>query len=232
MPQADGAGNKILSGRYLQLSVIFYTIFSIPSLVVWGFWTDTIILWFGFDEETAAFAQSFVYPYLVGYVVGGLDECIYQFLEVIGHEKYAMILGILYSACQTGIYGICIASGLRDLLTIQIITAAWGIAVIVANLGFVVYRGWLDDYWEGLLRTFSLQVSSLVAKNSRSPPEGNTYLPNAILLKDRRAVRTMTVTALPMSLSYLLTYGEVSNRCSVMGSLWFPLFVIYPVSLR
>lgn len=140
--------------------MIFHTIFSIPTVLVWGLWTDEVILWFGFDEETAAFAQSFVYPYLAWYVVGGIDACIYSFLAANGHEQYATIFEIGYTATKTLIYVVMVAIGIRDLLAIQIVTAIWGIIAAVANFGFVMYRGWLDEYWEGLAMTFSLKVSS------------------------------------------------------------------------
>lgn len=129
---------------------------------MWGLWTDKVVLWFGFDEETAAFAQRYVYPYLVGYVVGGLDSCLFEFLEVIGHEKYATALEIGYKGSKTLIYVVMVALGYRDLMTIQIVKAVWSSTVAIGNISFVVYRGWLDDYWEGLFLTFSLKVSGIL----------------------------------------------------------------------
>ena len=182
-PQADGAGNRPLAGRYLQLSIILYTIFSLPSLVIWGFYTEEAVLWFGFDENTATYAQLFAYPYMVGYLFSGLDACLFEFLDVMGHEKYATLIYIIYSGSSTLILVLMLlVGGGDDLVSIRIAQSGWGVLLSVANCGFIIYKGWLDDYWEGLVMTNSF--------------------------KDLKAVRTMMMTAIPLSIAWILTYGE------------------------
>ena len=182
-PQADGAGNRTLAGQYLQMSIVLYTLFSLPSLVIWAFCTDEAVLWFGFDEDTAKYAQRFVYPYMIGYLFGGLDSCLFEFLDVMGHEKYATVVYFIYTGSATLILVLMLIVGEgNDLVSVGIAQSGWGAFLSMANFGFIVYKGWLDDYWEGLVMTNSF--------------------------KDRRAVRTIMMTAIPLSIAWILTYGE------------------------
>ena len=51
------------------------------------------------------------------------------------------------------------ATGYTDLVFIGIVQAFVAFLMMIANFAYVIYRGWLDDYWEGLVLTLSLRVS-------------------------------------------------------------------------
>ena len=120
---------------------------------------------------------------MVGYMFGGLDACLFEFLDVMGHEKYATFIYLVYSGSSTLILVIMLViGGGDDLVSIAISQTGWRVLLSVANFGFIVYKGWLDDYWEGLVMTNSF--------------------------KDPRAVRTIMMTAIPLSIAWILTYGE------------------------
>lgn len=157
-PQADGAGNNVMVGRYLQLSIILYTLFSIPSNLVWAFWTKDAMLWFGYDPTTADLAQQYVYPYLCTFLIDGAEACIFEFLDVMGHEKYATGLSLFDSASSTLIYIVMATLGVKDIVLLSIVQALRGSLLYFGNICFVVYRGWLNAYWEGLITTFALGV--------------------------------------------------------------------------
>lgn len=158
VPHAHGAGNDILVGRYLQLSMLLFTFLSLPAIVVWCFYTYEAVLWFGFDEETATISQNFAYPFLVIMFLGGLDHPVHEFLDVTGHEKYSTVVNILYYAAQTLSIFVVVSFGVTDLVYIGIVQAFLGLIMSVSNLAYVLYRGWLDDYWEGFVKTLSLRV--------------------------------------------------------------------------
>lgn len=166
MPQADGAGNDLLAGRYLQLAMIMYTITSIPAVFLWIFYTDEVVLWFGFDEETAVVSQRFAYSFLVNVFLSGLDHGIHEFLNVTGHEKYSTVVQILYFATQTVSIIISVSVGIKDLLYVGLVQAFLGVMMSIANFAFVLYRGWMDKYWEGFATTLSLRVSKIL-KNTK-----------------------------------------------------------------
>eukprot|EP00934_Nitzschia_sp_Nitz4_P007002 Nitzschia sp. Nitz4//scaffold305_size22082//6383//10884//NITZ4_008581-RA/size22082-processed-gene-0.1-mRNA-1//1//CDS//3329547086//6992//frame0 len=181
-PQADGAGNDTLVGRYLQLSIIFNTIFSLPGAILWAFITYDTMLWFGYDHETAKLAQRYVYPYLVGALIEGLQACLVAFLDVMEYEKYATFVSLFEAMTRTAIFVGMAACGVNDLVFMALVQTVWSFAVFFANVFIILSRGWLDPYWEGCITTFSM--------------------------RDGRAVRTMLATAIPMSFAWILTYGE------------------------
>lgn len=158
-PQADGAGNDLLVGRYLQLGMLFYIILSIPSLVIWSILTEKTIVWFGFDPETAEIGQGYAFPFLAMAFFDGVSDCLHQFLDITDHEKYSTVVGILSYALQTIALVVMAVLGYTDLVFIGIVQAFVSFLMMVFNFSWAIYMGWLDDYWEGLVLTSGLRVS-------------------------------------------------------------------------
>jgi Na+-driven multidrug efflux pump len=159
-PQAHGAKNNLLVGRYMQIGIIFYILGSLPGVLIWSFLTDETVLWFGFDEETASLAQGYAFPYLAIELFSGIDGCLHEFLDITDHEKYSTVVQILHFALQTiAVIVLATAGGTKDLMLIGTAQAYIGLMMMVANYAIVLYNGWLDDYWGGLALTLSLKVS-------------------------------------------------------------------------
>lgn len=77
------------------------------------------------------------------------------------------------------------ASGVTSMVAIGLAQSFIELTLMFINIIFVVNQGWLDDYWEGCFKTIGL--------------------------KDRRAMKTTFATALPLSLAWILSSGEVRN---------------------
>jgi hypothetical protein len=184
-PQADGSGNDLLVGIYLQIGIIFYAIFQIPGFIFWSFYMYNTVIWFGFDEETAVITQNYSYSILLYLMVEGINECLLGFLDVVDHEKYATIFSVVRSFILSGSIIAMAVSGVTDMVAIGLAQSLIELTLMFINIIFVVNQGWLDDYWEGCVKTIGL--------------------------KDRRAMNTTFVTALPLSLAWILSSGEVRN---------------------
>ena len=212
-PQAEGAGNSVLVGRYLQLAIIFYIIGSIPGIAIWSFLTESAVIWFGFDQETASMAQNYAYPFLATVVFEGIDSCMHEFLDITGHEKYSTFVEILHFAFQAAAVIVMAAVGYKDLVLIGIVQCFIAFLVAVANFALVLYMGWLDNYWEGLVLTFSLRVSLFYELRGWDVGFSGFHLLSMYneCLQDWKAVHTMLITAIPLGVAWLLTYGEVST---------------------
>ena len=166
VPHAIGTKNDLLVGRYLQLSMILFTILSIPGIVVWCFWTGEAVLWFGFDQETATLSQHFAYPFVVIVFLSGFDHGVHEFLDVTGHEKFVTVVNFVYYATQTASVVVVVWLGGKDIVIVGIVQAFLGIMLSTLKLAYVIRQGWLDDYWEGFAKTLSLRVSNPNAKRT------------------------------------------------------------------
>jgi len=182
IPHADGAGNDLLVGRYLQLGLIFYVIMSIPGVIMWAFLTEEAVLWFGFDEETASIGQAYAYTLLVTLFLEGIDECFSEFLNTLDHEFYATVFTIVASIIESIAIMVVALLGVKDLVVVGLVQVVLMALFVLVNLGIMMYKGWMDDYWDGIFRTNGL--------------------------KDTRAVHTVFITAIPLGLAWLLTFGE------------------------
>jgi MatE len=159
VPQAGGAGNLVLAGRYLQLSQILYSVMTIPTIIIWSIWTEDAVLWFGFDKETAMISQEYAYPFLVQLFLGGFNHGIHEFLSAMGHERYSAVAQIVYYGVECLGVVIAISSGVKSLQVIGIVQAFLGFVMSILNVLYILYQGWMNEYWEGLVETLSLRVS-------------------------------------------------------------------------
>ena len=158
VPQAAGTGNLLLAGRYLQLSQILYSVMALPAIIFWTSYTDDAVLWFGFDKETARISQEYANPFLVQVFLGGFNHGIHKFLSALGHEHYSAVVKIGYYAVDCMGVGIAISSGIKELQVIGTVQAFLGFVMSLLNVFYILYQGWMDEYWEGLVETLSLQV--------------------------------------------------------------------------
>jgi len=182
VPQAHGADNPLMVGRYLQLVIVIYNIMQIPAAIIWGFWTYDAIIWFGYDEETAEIGQMYAYTQIIYMAVEAVEDCLYEWLEVVGHAKYAAIYSISAKFVEKGAFVALLAFGVTDLFTIGLASASVGTVVVLVNLTIIISMGWLDPYWTGLVQTNGFN--------------------------DRQAVRNVFNIAIPSTIAYFLSYGE------------------------
>lgn len=176
----------------MQLGLVFYTLCNIPGILIWSFYTEPAVVWLGFDEETAKLAQGYAYPLLAMGFFEGAGEVLDSFLEFMDHEKFAMFMEIFANAVETSVVIIMALMGIKDLVLIGIIQALTSFLIMISIISVVLYLGWLDDYWEGIALTWGFN--------------------------DKNAVKNMIRTSIPLGISYMLTYGEVSTlfRCGAV----------------
>jgi hypothetical protein len=158
-PQADGAGNTQLIGQYWQLGAVFYTLGAIPIIVLWSFYAETAILWFGFDEETARIGQGYAYSYTVIECISGVGDSLHVFLDCFDHEYYSTVVSTFHSLAYVVVVIVVPAMGYKDLVLIGVVQVFVTLFFTIANFWYATYRGWLDDVWEGLFRTNAFKVS-------------------------------------------------------------------------
>jgi hypothetical protein len=162
-PQAEGAENKKLVGQYLQLSILFYTLGGIPVVLVWSLWAESVISWLGFDEETARLGQAYAIPFNLKAMVLGINLCLNEFLLFANHETYSTISQTIQFVTQLiPIVLIATMTNLRDLSTIGYIQLCVAMIYLSGNWIFVLYQGWLQDYWEGLCHSWAMKVCDVV----------------------------------------------------------------------
>jgi len=182
VPQADGSGNDLMVGRYLQIGIVFSILFQIPGFVIWSLYMYDVILWFGFDEITANIAQNYSYSIILYKLADDINECLITFLDVIDHEKYVTLYSVISQCLSAGaIIGLSLY-GVTDMVAIGFAQAFVALLLLFVNTTIVVNKGWLDDYSGGLVKSFGL--------------------------KDWRAMRNAFVTAFPLAIAWLLSFGE------------------------
>ena len=159
VPQADGSGNDLLVGRYLQIGTVFNVLFQIPGFLVWSFYMYDTIIWFGFDEETAIISQKYTYSILMFLVAEHIDECLMMFLDVNDREKYVTIYSVARECLSVGVIAAMAYNGVSNMVAIGLAQTLVAVTILFVNIIIVVNNGWFDDYSEGLVKSLGLKVS-------------------------------------------------------------------------
>jgi Na+-driven multidrug efflux pump len=183
VPHADGAGNDLLVGKYLQLAFVFYAAMTIPGVIIWVTRTEDALRWFGFDDETAFIGQEYAYTYLFYLFVDGILRGFAEFLNTLDHELFATVFTIVAKAAESLALLALGMVGVKDLVVVGLVQITVGCVGVVLSFAIALRKGWMEPYLEGVVRTNGL--------------------------KDRRAMHTVFITAVPLGLSWLLTFGEV-----------------------
>lgn len=182
VPQADGCGNDLMVGRYLQIGMIFSILFQIPGWLLWSFYTYEAMLWFNFDEVTANIAQNYTYSVLLFWMTEAISECLLTFLDVLDREKYVTVYSVVDACVSGGVLVLMAYLGISNMVAIGLGQTLVGLLMLFINIVIIVRQGWFESYCEGLTETFGL--------------------------KDKRAVRTSVVTAIPLAVTWILSIGE------------------------
>lgn len=182
-----GAGNRKLTGEYLQLAIVFYVVFSIPFIVMWFYLMGPALEFFGYDEQTVQIGVAFTKPYLFAELLNGVTECIHGIMDVIGLEVASTILVTIGETIMT-VSWLIIALFLKPSLAVlgytDLIIAA---VYLMITIIIIVAKGWLRRYYCGIFGSFALAVScDHVEKSPFHDTLSNTCLPFAFTEWTRR----------------------------------------------
>lgn len=159
MPQADGSANDLLVGRYLQIGIIFTIIFHIPGFLIWSYYVYDAIIWFGFDERTATIAQNYTYSMFLSILADAVDNCLITFLDVTDRELYVTVYSVIGEFISAGVLVAMALYGVSNMVLIGVAQTLVSLTLLLVNIIIVVNNGWLDDYSEGLVKSFGLKVN-------------------------------------------------------------------------
>ena len=182
--QALGRHNHKLVGQYVQLSMLLYVICYIPFIILWWIYMPAIMLWLGFDQDTADIGQEYSRVYLFLELLDGVDESIHGLLDVIDLESYSTLIGVSHEFVTFLDILLVTLFAKPSLLVVGYIELFVSIIFIAINVGTIMWRGWFHPYREGLVGCWAFS--------------------------NKPALKIMLSTAGSLSFGYLLTDGEVS----------------------
>ena len=179
---AVGAQRYYLAGQYVQIGVVFYQALLLPMGVILWFYLEDIVLLFGFEQEVADIAVSYAQVEFVSYLFNVYREGLDHILEVTEHEVFTACFTItegIVAFFATFFYAKYSSPSLRD---IALLGLALDVVSTVIFVAILVHKGWLKDYWGGMIGNFA---------------PANT-----------QALRIFCKTALPLSIGFVMSTGE------------------------
>jgi len=159
---AYGAGNYKLTGRYVQISCVFYTLCEIPMGFLWFQYMGKILLLMGFEESVAIIGQNYVWVAMLITIMSTLNSGVMEFLEVIEKPAYANFM--YCSSCFLCValvapFAIMMHASLVGLGLVMLLNEA---LLLTLNVLIPAKRGWLREFEDGLFRGWSFQSLSVI----------------------------------------------------------------------
>jgi len=182
---AIGADNYDLAGQYTQIATVLYVILAIPVLGVWWFVMDDFIRLFGMNERVVEIGVQYTKIVIFDYLFDGMFGTYSVLIYINGQATQSTIFGIITGALDCAATWLLCAF-VEDVSLFWIGASMLSMSVLY-HTGFTIfaiYKGWLDPFWNGMIKTFAL--------------------------KNIPAVKNVLKTAIPLSFGSLVSYGEVS----------------------
>lgn len=152
--------NKKLVGEYVQLSVIFSIIFTLPISLTWFFCMEPVLGWIGFDETTVRIGKDYAMVLIADHLFVGINESIHALLDTIGLQGYSTVLTAIEELVSFLLILILALFGSPSLQTVGMVHFLVAVAFLLINIGIIVYKGWFEPYMEGMTNSFALKVSN------------------------------------------------------------------------
>ena len=180
---AFGAGNNFLAGQYVQISLLFYVIVSIPFLLMWAYVMGDTLRILGFNEDIQTIGAEYTRVVIFNYLIDGVAEAFGALLDITGHEYFGLFLDIVHNIVNLGaVLALVILVPDTRLVTVGFIQLVIGASFLVIMLSWAIFKGWYSAFWGGMLGSFAFC--------------------------NLQAVKNVFLTALPLSVGSFLEYGE------------------------
>lgn len=161
--QAIGAGNNVLAGNYIQLSLIMYGLLYVPVIWFWWYYMYEVILYLQWgDDVTAGLAQDFIRVNIFSYILGGISTSVWQLLEITNHAVAGTVVSIVWGMTNAIAVGILCVMPNPSLVAVAHIYNGTALFYIGLTLAMAQYNGWLKPFWSGLIGTFAARNASTV----------------------------------------------------------------------
>ena len=159
---AYGARNYKLTGHYLQISCVAYTLCEIPMACVWFLYMGKILLLMGFDESVAIIGKNYVWVGVLITMMSKLNMGVMEFLAVIEKEAYANIIYCI--SCFLGVgfvvpFAIMMDISLKEVGLILFLNQA---LLFALNFLIPAKMGWLKEFEDGLFKGLTFKSLSVV----------------------------------------------------------------------
>ena len=192
--------NSYKAGRYLQLSIVLFAAASVPLIVFWSLCMDKVLLFLGYDSDTAEMGRQFAIPYSVGSLFTGVCYGFRMMLDVVGYEVQSTYLTAIEEVSVTAILAVFLCwqslvpnASLVDLGYVFLISDLLYVSTVWA---VIHYKGWLQEYMEGFAA--GLYHKSMADSVNRNSPS----------FSNARGVRLILRNASSLAFVFIVYHGE------------------------
>jgi len=154
---AIGAGNYHLTGQYVQLSVVLFSICGIVLAFFVDTFTFDMLIFLDMNARVANIGQQWASVASWAAVINGINESFFQFMNVMDTDIWSNVIMMLMNAVNTSAIAGTLLSEKTNLAHVGVIQLCTSVLFVVINITFMACKGWLDTCWSGLVDTFALK---------------------------------------------------------------------------
>lgn len=148
------------AGQIMQLAIFVQLVVGIPILLLWYFAMDNVTRWLvDGDAEIAAIASAYTGVIIIDYTLRGVSRTFMLPFYLTGQAQlFEAHIDVVATILTLVAMAIVATTNELSLVAIGWVQVIVGIAKMIIKLAYVVLRGWLQPYKQGLLQTASFRV--------------------------------------------------------------------------
>lgn len=160
---AIGAENYDLAGQYVQIASVVYVAAAVPIMGIWWFLMDDCLRLFGLNDNVIAIGAEYSKIAMFTYIVEGVFEAYTALLDISGYALQATIFDILTGALDCILLWVLLSTiDNFNLFWVGVTSLCVTVFCFVLFTVIAVLCGWLDPFWNGMIKTFALSVRYLL----------------------------------------------------------------------
>ena len=155
---SGGAAGWYQAGQIMQLSLLMQVLIGLPVLLLWFFVMDPLVQWLVDDAHIARVAASYTGVIVIDYLIRSVSRSFMLPFHLTGPAQFEKNIDLLASFLTVVAIAIVAANYNLSLTAIGWIQVILGIAKALTKVAYVVWKGFLAPYHDGLVKSWACKV--------------------------------------------------------------------------
>ena len=149
------------AGQIMQLAIVVQLVVGVPILLMWYFAMDNVTQWLvDGDTKIPAIASAYAGVIIIDYTLRGVSRTFLLPFYLTGQAQFESNIDLVATLFTLAAMAVVASTNELSLVAIGWVQVIIGIAKLIVKVAYVVLRGWLQPYKQGLLQTASFRVSA------------------------------------------------------------------------
>jgi hypothetical protein len=156
--QLGGVAGLYQAGRVIQLSIVVQVLIGVPVLLMWFFVMNPLVQWLVDDSHIARVASSYTGVIMIDYLIRSASRSFMLPFHLTGQAQFEKNIDLMASFLTVVAIAIVATNFDLSLTAIGWIQVILGIAKALTKVAYVIFKGLIVPYHDGLVKSWACKV--------------------------------------------------------------------------